>query len=327
MSKQQKPTNADRRREQPNAIASDAIHSHGDQFANTDDNLPNDPRVSKDAITLPALWRWVLSLLILLQLLAVWVEPFRFFTLSSRGTSPASDLPRNVLAPYVEFAYLNHGYFFFAPEPGPSHLIEAQLTDGDGRKSMLRYPDRNAQWPRLLYHRHFMLTENLHQLWFEPFEEVSSEVPLTDEDRAFLAEWQASRQRYEMIRDSMAGHLADRFDAETVELQRIEHRLPSDVEVFDQRMRLNDRRLYIPLPDSLPPASPPGMMQPNTLQPGMSQLDLNLDWMTGDGANNPESKAPTDRESVTDADAAEQPIELQPSSENALESSDREQQP
>lgn len=194
----------------------------------------------------------VFSCLILLQLLAVIAEPFRFFTLSSRGTSPAADIPRETLAPYVEFTYLDHGYFFFAPEPGPSHLIEATFDEG-GRESSVRYPDRRAQWPRLLYHRHFMLTENLHQLWAPPIDPELAENKNRDAEQQRLFEnWTRDRLRFESMRDSMAKHLAERFNAEDVRIQRIEHRLPSDTEVLVDRMRLNDRRFYLYLPDAAP---------------------------------------------------------------------------
>ncbi len=187
----------------------------------------------------------VLSVLVVVQLLAVVAEPFRFFTLSTRGTSPAADPVRQVLAPYVEFAYLNHGYFFFAPEPGPSHLIDCRFTTQDGDTAYLRFPDRRAQWPRLLYHRHFMLTENLHQLWIHPPHDE-----LIAEDDPLLPEWQSERARFEAVRASMMRHLVHRYDAQTVEIDRVEHRLPSDDEVFVERIRLNDKRLYVTLPDA-----------------------------------------------------------------------------
>lgn len=189
--------------------------------------------------------RWVASCFIALHLLAVFAEPFRFFSRSSRGTSPAADVPREWLAPYVEFAYLNHGYFFFAPDPGPSHLIDCQLTFADGERASLRFPDRTAQWPRLLYHRHFMLSENLHQLWVPP---VAPDLVAADQSLA--QDWQAERNRFLAIRDSMAKHLTARYDAQSVTIDRVEHLLPSDEDVFIEKMRLNDRRLYVTLPDA-----------------------------------------------------------------------------
>ncbi len=205
-------------------------------------------------------WRWLLSGLLVLHLVAVVAEPFRFFTNSNRGTSPAADTPRNWLAPYIEFAYLNHGYFFFAPEPGPSHLLEFQFPDEDGSAKSVRYPDRRAQWPRLLYHRHFMLTENLHQLWVPPVDlQLQSATQPTREQAQLLDAWQQDRQRYERIRDSMVRHVSQRFGVDDVAMSRIEHVLLTPDEVHLRHTRLNDPSLYVVLPDvSNDPAAPPG---------------------------------------------------------------------
>ena len=213
-------------------------------------------------VTLGRKWRVVLSLLIALHLLAVTAEPFRFFSRSSRGTSPAADPGRELLAPYVEFAYLSHGYFFFAPEPGPSHLIECRLQDAQGQQLSLRYPDRQAQWPRLLYHRHFMLTENLHQIWAPPVD-----LRVFEEDEALGRQWRADRKRYEKVRDSMTNHVAATFGVEEVELDRVEHRLPSGEEVLerDPPLKLDDPSLYLVLPDSeLPESRTPPVAGPES---------------------------------------------------------------
>lgn len=198
-------------------------------------------------------WKYLLSAALILHLLAVVAEPFRFFTRSSRGTSPAADPARQWLAPYVEFAYLNHGYFFFAPEPGPSHLIECRMSLPDDRQVSLVFPDKDKQWPRLLYHRHFMLAEFLHQLHVPPFD-----ANLVGDDQRFASDWQAERNVFENVRDSMAQHVANKFGAQTASIERLEHRLPSDDEVFRQRLPLNSPTLYIALPDApfetVPPA-------------------------------------------------------------------------
>ena len=219
-------------------------------------------------VTLGRKWRVVLSVLIVLHILAVTAEPLRFFSRSSRGTSPAADPARELLAPYVEFAYLSHGYFFFAPEPGPSHLIECRFQDSQGQQLSLRYPDRQAQWPRLLYHRHFMLTENLHQIWAPPVD-----LRVFEEDEALGRQWRADRKRYEQVRDSMANHVAATFGAAEVELDRVEHRLPSGEEVLDRDppLKLDDPSLYLVLPDAEMPesgAAPVAGAEPGDSLPG-----------------------------------------------------------
>ncbi len=53
---------------------------------------------------------------------------FRFF--SASPVKPASEEAgwlRSTLGRYVDFMYLSHGYAFFAPNPGPSHLLECEI--------------------------------------------------------------------------------------------------------------------------------------------------------------------------------------------------------
>ncbi len=62
---------------------------------------------------------------------------------------------------YLNALYLNHGYHFFAPEPGPSTLLKYEGARADGSRVAGVIPDAENHFPRLLYHRHFMLTERL----------------------------------------------------------------------------------------------------------------------------------------------------------------------
>ena len=68
-----------------------------------------------------------------------------------------------VYRPYITAMFLDHAYKFFAPNPGDSHLVRYDLYFADGTKKVNQddqvFPDRVRHWPRLLYHRHFMLTE------------------------------------------------------------------------------------------------------------------------------------------------------------------------
>ncbi len=73
-------------------------------------------------------YRWLISLLACIHLLAVFAEPFRFFSQSTvKPTAEDAGFLRSRLAPYVEFMYLSHGYAFFAPNPGPSHLLKSEM--------------------------------------------------------------------------------------------------------------------------------------------------------------------------------------------------------
>ncbi len=76
---------------------------------------------------------------------------------------PSSQTARNVwefVGPYLQVTYLNHGFHYFAPQPGSSNLVSWTVTleDGTTRTGRRRSgPERH----RLLYHRHFMLSEFL----------------------------------------------------------------------------------------------------------------------------------------------------------------------
>src|SRR5262245_33605165 len=88
-------------------------------------------------------WRVLLSALIAFHLGAVFVSPW--------AVPPSSQLSRDTYAifePYINAVYLRHGYRFFAPAPGPSHLIGYELTFADGARREGRFPDLQDQWPR-----------------------------------------------------------------------------------------------------------------------------------------------------------------------------------
>src|SRR3990167_3187874 len=70
--------------------------------------------------------RIALSALLLIHLAAVFFPPFTFATRSATGAaSPFAEPITSALRMYVDFFFLDHGYFFFAPNPGPSHLLRA----------------------------------------------------------------------------------------------------------------------------------------------------------------------------------------------------------
>ena len=61
---------------------------------------------------------------------------------------------------YLDALYMNQGHSFFAPDVGPGHLIRYQLFDQSGREiEHGEFPSRKDHWPRLLYHRYFMLAD------------------------------------------------------------------------------------------------------------------------------------------------------------------------
>jgi hypothetical protein len=108
---------------------------------------------------LPLAVRLVLSLLLIWHVLAVFMAPFSIPPSSFLARTIAQD---SFMQKYLDLLYLNHGYHFFAPDPGPGHLIRYQVVDERGQTIVQgEFPNLEDEWPRLRYHRHFMLTDQL----------------------------------------------------------------------------------------------------------------------------------------------------------------------
>jgi hypothetical protein len=197
--------------------------------------------------------RIVLSVLLFIHLAAVFFPPFTFATASGPGTvSPFAEPILSVLRPYVDLMFLDHGYFFFAPNPGPSHLLRAKLEFADGRPALeLTFPDLKAHWPRLLYHRHFMLAEQLHSDFAVP-----EPPPGVANDPEQLASWRQARNRYELRRDSFKEHLREAYGASEVTLTRVEHLLLGPGEFRESGKSLNAADSYRDLPEDSTPLPP-----------------------------------------------------------------------
>jgi hypothetical protein len=165
----------------------------------------------------PRWLRGLASLLIVAYLLAVILPPLA-------GPPPASMLANVLIQPFrplIGGLSLGHGYRFFAPDPGPGHSIQWTATLRDGSTRTGTIPDPAADWPRLLYHRRFMLPEKLAGL-----------VPLPDAPAEIRDE--ATREWQPLVRD-IAGHLLRREGAAQVVLVLVEHYLPTPEEVVEGR--------------------------------------------------------------------------------------------
>jgi len=136
------------------------------------------PRAASGLPWHPA-WRWLVSLLLVLHLAAISVAPWDLSTdpalppgyVAPTGSQPLpprdSTVWQQPVVPqglhrffndYLNLAYLNHGYQFFAPDPAGSNLIRYQVWDSGGAEIAAgEFPHHDQQWPRLLYHRHMML--------------------------------------------------------------------------------------------------------------------------------------------------------------------------
>ena len=206
-------------------------------------------------------YRRVVLVLVLLHLVAVLAEPLIFFSRSDFQVGPEFYWTRRFLAPYVDWMYLDHGYFFFAPNPGPSHLVAIQKKrphpPGPSRLSSdaFVFPDRKEQWPRLLYHRYFMLSE-FYNNSFAPTDLLEPEK----NDPIVLERWRMDRRFYEMLQRSIresAGHwlptadggLPEDGDPQGLELLRLERPLPAPEEILKGVRRLGDSRDLMVLPE------------------------------------------------------------------------------
>src|SRR5947207_4831502 len=128
--------------------------------------------------------RWgklLISLLVALHLAAVVSGPLAFMSRSRGGESPAAAAIAGFFQPYANAFYLNHGYAFFTPDPGPNHLVDYKVEFSDGRGPVKgRFPELATERPRLLYHRYFMLSEAFNNRFALPeFEREPTPPPLT----------------------------------------------------------------------------------------------------------------------------------------------------
>jgi len=204
--------------------------------------------------------KWLASALIAIHLTAVFVAPLAF---AARG-SPAMDSAFDVLRPYIDALYLNHGYSFFAPDVGPSHLVRYKVEFADGREPVVgMFPNLATERPRLLYHRHFMLSEALENRFVppEPLPEPTLPAKASQEERIRhkvqqeyyardLAQWRHAHRQYEAMRRSFAEHLKHEYGGSQVTLTRVRHRLavPEDIQYLKRPLNAPDT--YIDLSET-----------------------------------------------------------------------------
>lgn len=207
--------------------------------------------------------RRIVTVLLLLHLIAIVSAPLA-------GPPPASDLSRrleSLFLPYLRAGILGHGYRFFAPNPGPSHLVRYEVTMPDGRVENHRFPDTAEQWPRLYYHRHFMVAEQVNQLVQLPSSEafaaeIQERQKLIEElkqsgnrdlgkrleEGLFIDQSAYERQR--RMRDGLLEGLAKYFlrfhSGEAIRIYSVRHPIPAPDEVATG-YRLDDPDSYIEL--------------------------------------------------------------------------------
>ncbi|MEL6109222.1 MAG: hypothetical protein AAFU85_24710 [Planctomycetota bacterium] len=167
-------------------------------------DLPDSPDEADHDSVRWTRWHAIGSIAIALHLIAIVLAP--------ASVPPSSSAARQgwtLFRPYLEVGYLNHGYHYFAPDPGASSLLEYTAIKEDGERVWGRIPDRKTIWPRLLYHRHFMLTEYYGGL----------PPDATDLKNALAA--------------SFAAQLMREHDASSIELSHVVHQLSTREEILD----------------------------------------------------------------------------------------------
>ncbi|MFN9718041.1 MAG: hypothetical protein ACK58L_05050 [Planctomycetota bacterium] len=152
----------------------------------------------------------VLSLWLCWHVFCVFIAP--------AAMPPASPLLHQgyqLASPYNDALFLNHGYHFFAPDPGASTLISYTIPRTGDAPIVGRFPDVKIR-PRLLYHRYFMLAENL---------------------------WAFDDETRRVIERAYAKHLSERFGQPLVSLDRITHE-PSSILRMQAGGRLDDPEMF-----------------------------------------------------------------------------------
>jgi hypothetical protein len=198
---------------------------------------PQPTRETRPPPSWPVWARVAASLALVWHLAAVVLAPLSSPPPASRLSSVLAEPFR----PYQGVAFLAHGYRFFAPNPGPSHLVGYELEMPDGSIRRGRFPDLSEHWPRLLYHRHFMLSERLNDMMPPPEADVPAEA----------------RDAFQTVLQSYAAHLQRRHGARRVTLYLIEHGIRSPEEILAGK-RLSDPETYrqtpplVTFPEELP---------------------------------------------------------------------------
>ena len=189
-------------------------------------------------VTLPPRIKWLLNLVLIFHLAAIFIPPFTFATRTGYEISPLAEVGFSIVQPYANAMFLNHGYAFFAPNAGPSHLVEYEVEFKNGEKTTQRFPDLESQWPRLFYHRHLMLAEWLH----------STFPPATTPAWVPAEEKELRQEIYDRVESSFREHLRHQYDAQQVTLWRLEHQLIAPEEYLQGQRDLHAPQLYRVLP-------------------------------------------------------------------------------
>lgn len=152
----------------------------------------------------------VLSLWLVFHVFAVFISPA-----AMPPSSPLLEDGYQIALPYNEALFLNHGYHYFAPDPGASTLIAWEIPREGDVPLVGRFPEVTIR-PRLMYHRYFMLAENV---W--AFDEETQD---------------------EMLR-AYAQQVAGQFGSDRISISRVRHE-PSSIVRLQAGGRLDDPETF-----------------------------------------------------------------------------------
>lgn len=215
--------------------------------------LRSDSNCAEGVSAGPEVWakpkRRLVSLAIVAFLFVLIIGP-----LSNPVASPYLSGPiAEKISPIHRALFLGHGYRFFGPDPGPGHLLVYQGQRADGSQFEGVFPDSNNRWPRLLYHRWFMLSEtvfNEHLLLLsesefeQRVEEYKRQIAeyqkagklkfakeLIAERDLEAHQYRESRVRVELLGAAIANVLSQRNDAQSLKLFMQVRQIPLAEEV------------------------------------------------------------------------------------------------
>ena len=193
--------------------------------------------------------RTIATLLLVWHLAAVFV--------ASWSMPPSSELSQSAampFRPYLGATYLNRSvYRFFAPNPPMySNRVRYEVALEDGQTVSGTFPDRDVHRPRLVYHRHFMIAEQVVAQAVLPEEDIRSanlppayfsQAPPGEFERYRQArrEYVAALKRHVPAMQSLGEHLLHVHSGSHVKLWLVQRRVPTRQEVIDE-MKLTDKR-------------------------------------------------------------------------------------
>jgi hypothetical protein len=169
--------------------------------------------------------------------------------------------------------FLDHGYFFFAPNPGPGHLLRVMADDeplptpkdrfGVNPHEGLLFPDRNRHKPRLLYHRYLMFADFINSRFAPP--ELDPELV---KDPLIQKSWTKDRSIYTSLVRAVSDNVKRESQQPFVRVDRLEREIPDRISTLQQQVRISDPRWIQILPETTTNAlvgDSPTATTPNTV--------------------------------------------------------------